>query len=413
MMALEFSNPRLDLPSSLPLTGYAPLSDLLGKLSTERFSGRLDVRKARTKQGWSLYFCVGRLVWQAGGTSGSQRWRRLLSRYCPNLEAEKVQHLAVPTARIRDYALLAGLREQEHIDRTQLISLVEDGLQEVLFDVLQEAEGNQLVQYRLDPKDGLSTPLTLIPVDSILAKAQQAWQNWKQAGLAAVSPDEMPQINSPDLLEQQAPQDFPLLQRLINGRRSIRTLALKMQQDMIPLAQMLNGYVSVGIMSFVDQWPASPPLLLDEGNPTTEILQEPIPLQIPSRPRLESRFPKVICIDDSPLICSTMEGILMRQGYRVQSVQDPLLAIPLLVQEKPHLVFLDLVMPIANGYEICAQIRRISALKGIPVIILTGNDGLVDRVRANLAGATDFLTKPINAQQVQATLTKYVPIPTE
>ena len=56
----------------------------------------------------------------------------------------------------------------------------------------------------------------------------------------------------------------------------------------------------------------------------------------------------------------------------------------------------DLVMPIANGYEVCSQIRRISSLKEIPVIIVTSNDGIADRVRARLVGASGFLGKPID-----------------
>ena len=83
-------------------------------------------------------------------------------------------------------------------------------------------------------------------------------------------------------------------------------------------------------------------------------------------------------------------------------------ALPLLLQHKPDAIFLDLVMPVANGYEICAQIRRISLFKNTPVIILTGNDGIVDRVRAKIVGATDFLPKPILAQKVLAALLKHL-----
>ena len=57
-------------------------------------------------------------------------------------------------------------------------------------------------------------------------------------------------------------------------------------------------------------------------------------------------------------------------------------------------------MPIINGYEICSQIRRVSQLKNTPVIILTSNDGMVDRVRSKLVGASGFLGKPVNEEKV-------------
>jgi len=82
-----------------------------------------------------------------------------------------------------------------------------------------------------------------------------------------------------------------------------------------------------------------------------------------------------------------------------------------LLESKPGLIFLDLVMPIASGYEICSQIRRMSAFKNTPVVILTGNDGIVDRVRAKVVGASDFLSKPVNAEKVLAIARQYLPIP--
>lgn len=97
-------------------------------------------------------------------------------------------------------------------------------------------------------------------------------------------------------------------------------------------------------------------------------------------------------------------------GYRYVSVQDSVHALPLLLENKPALIFLDLVMPIASGYEICSQIRRMSAFKNTPVVILTGNDGIVDRVRARVVGASDFLSKPVNTEKVLAIVRQYLPI---
>jgi CheY-like chemotaxis protein len=88
-------------------------------------------------------------------------------------------------------------------------------------------------------------------------------------------------------------------------------------------------------------------------------------------------------------------------------------ALPILLEHKPDLIFLDLVMPIANGYEICAQIRRVSAFKDTPVIILTSNDGIVDRVRAKMVGSSGFLAKPIEPDKVLATLQRYLPKPVQ
>ncbi|MEN9223323.1 MAG: response regulator [Thermostichus sp. BF3_bins_97] len=396
--------------------GEAALGSLLGQLSMERFSGRLDLQ-GPSGTVWSFYLCLGRFVWQTGGQNAYQRWRRLLSQYCPGVDEIEIQSLVSPQELIREYAILSGLLQRQQITRTQLVSLIEESLQEVLFDLLQDVEshiqslvdGEDHVAYQLHPDSVVQSPLTLIRSELALKKAHEQWQQWKAAGLAAVSPNMMPIICRPDLLKQDAPQNYEVLQRLINGQRSLRTLALKMRQDLLSLSQTLNGYVAVGIMSFAEYKPT--PIIPEE--PTTEILKEPVkiaPLKTNPTPTPAPNRPLVVCIDDSPIVCKTLEGILTQLGYRFQSVQDPLQAIPTLLKAKPDLVFLDLVMPIANGYEICAQIRRAAALKQVPVVILTGNDGLVDRMRAGMVGATDFLAKPVDAERIGAILHKHVPL---
>ena len=119
----------------------------------------------------------------------------------------------------------------------------------------------------------------------------------------------------------------------------------------------------------------------------------------------------IACIDDSPQVCALMSDLLTAAGYRPLCIQDSTRALTTLLEHKPSLVFLDLIMPVANGYEICAQIRRIATFKDMPIVILTGNDGIIDRVRARVVGATDFLGKPIETGKIQAMLDKYLASP--
>ncbi|MEL7333291.1 MAG: response regulator, partial [Cyanobacteria bacterium J06560_2] len=118
--------------------------------------------------------------------------------------------------------------------------------------------------------------------------------------------------------------------------------------------------------------------------------------------------PNVVYIDDSPADSRTMAQVVEGLGCRYTNIADPIQALPILLELNPDLIFLDLVMPVANGYEVCSQIRRISALKKTPVIIVTSNDGVADRVRARLVGASGFLGKPIRSEKVAKVLKKHV-----
>ena len=103
-----------------------------------------------------------------------------------------------------------------------------------------------------------------------------------------------------------------------------------------------------------------------------------------------------------------MQKIVEDLGYKYNNIQDPLQALPILLELKPQLIFLDLVMPFANGYEVCAQIRRISAFEQTPIVIVTNNDGIADRFRAKVVGASGFLGKPIQQNKVSKVVDKYI-----
>jgi CheY-like chemotaxis protein len=118
----------------------------------------------------------------------------------------------------------------------------------------------------------------------------------------------------------------------------------------------------------------------------------------------------IVHVDDSPVEGKIMERIAQKLNCNFVKIDDSVLAVPriLKLKTKPDFIFLDLNMPIVNGYEVCAQLRRIEAFKDIPIVILTANDGLVDRVRAKMVGATDFMSKPIEREKVSQVITKYM-----
>lgn len=102
-----------------------------------------------------------------------------------------------------------------------------------------------------------------------------------------------------------------------------------------------------------------------------------------------------------------MEQIITNHGYRFIGISESMPAVPTLIKFVPDLVFLDIGMPSVNGYEICSLIKKVSKLRNIPIVILTSNDGIIDRVRARVVGANAFVTKPIDVDKIREILQKY------
>lgn len=113
---------------------------------------------------------------------------------------------------------------------------------------------------------------------------------------------------------------------------------------------------------------------------------------------------KIVSVDDSPTVLREISRFLEHENFSVVTINDPVKAVMSIIRNKPDLILLDLNMDGIDGYELCKIIRNNSMFKKTPIIMVTGNKGLVDKVKARLVGASGYLTKPFT----QADLLKMV-----
>ncbi len=123
--------------------------------------------------------------------------------------------------------------------------------------------------------------------------------------------------------------------------------------------------------------------------------------------------PHIVCIDDSMAIQKTVEYILQGAGYRVTSIDNPLKALGQVFLLQPDMILCDVAMPKLDGYDLCAMLRKSTAFRQTPMVMLTGKDGFTDRIKARMAGANDFLTKPFGEKELLTVIESYVGAPLE
>lgn len=104
--------------------------------------------------------------------------------------------------------------------------------------------------------------------------------------------------------------------------------------------------------------------------------------------------PEILVIDDSSTIRRSAEIFLAQAGYPVLLADDGFDALGKILEHRPSLIFCDILMPRLDGFQTCSLIRRSPDCGHTPVILLSSRDGLFDRARGLLAGATAYLTKP-------------------
>ncbi|MER3435360.1 MAG: response regulator [Leptolyngbya sp. ERB_1_1] len=385
-------------------------SGLLGIRSRMHFSGRLDV--STSGQQWSLYLYMGRLIWATGGPHPRRRWHRYLNQHCPQLSRDAIDLPPNRDTACQDYHTLTNLVKRQQINPEQAVAVIRSTVIEVLFDIIQQEE-TKPVTFKSDAQDMLEASLALLNAEQLLNEVQQQWNTWRSLGLADHSPNLAPVLRNPEQLQEHAPEKiYTMLVSLVDGRRTLRDLAMLMKQDLLQLTRVLVPLYRKGLVALIKLPDLTPPRAAHLNSRSTSGSSKSARLRIASSPPLtgSSEAPVIACIDDSLRECQIMERILTEAGYQFVGIQDSVQALPTLLEKKPGLIFLDLVMPIANGYEICAQIRRVSAFKEVPIVILTSNDGIIDRVRAKLVGSSGFLAKPVDIDRVLAVVRKALPI---
>jgi chemotaxis family two-component system response regulator PixG len=396
------------------------LEDRLSLCKSNQFTGKLEISLSHESgdwpQQWRLFFCLGRLFWATDNVNPNTRMHRYLGTYCPQIKKRKFTIRHGDFFECHNYFLLVVLFQRKVIDREQFAQIVEANLSDLLFDLLQQT-ATKIPEFTETPYDPLQIlKLACVPINSdrVWQQAQSQWEQWQAQDLAIYEPAKVLIIADPQTLASKTqPEVYRKLTAAIDGKRTVRDLAALMRRDAIAVLRSFLPYIRKGIITLTSA-PDAPDLITEtdvpakaEGDRSTTVLPAP---PTPPTPMPPARRRLVACIDDSPQVCSMMAQILNDLACDAICIQDSTQALTKLLERKPELIFLDLIMPVANGYELCAQIRRITAFKDLPVVILTGSDGIIDRVRAKVVGATDFIGKPVEADKIEAALNKYAPL---
>ena len=104
---------------------------------------------------------------------------------------------------------------------------------------------------------------------------------------------------------------------------------------------------------------------------------------------------RILIVDDSATVRRLTELVLKRQGYEVIQAADGLEALVAVSERSPHLILLDVEMPSLDGFQLCRTLRKDAHTAEIPIIMASGREGTLARLRGKWAGANTYLTKPI------------------
>jgi two-component system, chemotaxis family, response regulator PixG len=391
--------------------------DLL-MLSQRRSTGELVITlKDAPFSQWRLYFYFGRLVYADSDTHPVRRWKRAFQQHCPECYQSGWLSNVQSSRPIWGADVLEQAVQQGRITTSQAKAAIQSVVQEVVFGFVGHA--------RLDTEwnPGLEVPqqAAFLSIAQVIHEAQQLREQWRNSGfdqlqalLPNFTPEMVPVITDPKKLTLVVPAEISVkLMKLMQGQRTFWDVAIQMKRSLPEVLRSILPLMNQGLISLKELPDLPNPFIREEDEERT--LLQVAPSQPASSASSNAAAPVapakkgvIACVDDSPMIGEQVREILEPFGYEVRSITNPLQGIATLLQDKPDLIFLDLVMPNTNGYELCTFLRKTSAFQSIPIVILTGHDGVIDRMRAKMSGASDFMSKPPDAIKVLQIIEKHL-----
>ncbi|GAB4532869.1 MAG: response regulator [Pleurocapsa sp.] len=369
---------------------------LFTSLHQAQISGQLTLTNPQQGYQWHFYLYLGGIVYATGGVHPIRRWQRNLINNLPQipfnlvqLQEELTEKEADLSDNVWEYEQLSAWVKQGIITSQQAKNAILFALVEILFDITQGRE----VVCRINQDNILSPKLDLIEPEQLIEKTQQQWQEWKNAKIADRSANLAPVILQPEQLQEKTSvAAYQSLCKLLNGNRTLRDLAVQLRTSPLQVTCSLLPYIQSGIFGLVE---------------VSDLLELFTPKQIDVAIRRDR--PLIACVDDSMMVSHMMEQIVEIAGYRFLGINDPSKAASILLENKPDLIFLDIVMPKISGYDLCAQLRQYRDFEETPIIFLTSSSGIIDRIRAKIVGSSDFMKKTVDADELLHKIVQYLP----
>lgn len=386
---------------------------LLQQLATSGGTGcfKLTVQQ----QQWFLYLHQGELIYATHTIEPGDRFERhlrRLSQQVPALDRElraqvrQQWELANTPTPIYEYESLRWLLTEGVITADQFRQVIEELILEVLESFLCLSKGqHQLVPY-------FEVPIvTRFDPSRLVATCKARIQQWLSLGPKITSPFQRPyffggaQVNLTVAQQQR-------LGSMLRGF-SFRHLAVLMNQNEISLVRSLLPLIEKGAVVVrepqhpFDLLPSFDARLFQASVPTEDTDTQALTSGFFSS-QVPSRTYTIVCIDDSPTMLNEIKRFLADDAFRVIALSDPVKALMEVMRLKPDLILLDVGMPNIDGYKFCKVIRNHQRFKSVPIIMVTGNTGLIDRAKARLVGATDYMTKPFTQAELLKMVFQYL-----
>ena len=402
---------------------YLPPTELLEQLSGSKADGCLQV--SYNSISYFIYLAQGKLTYATNSLEPFERLERHLRRLNHEIpllnrdvrtqvrlkfESDWDSHASLKS----DYQAICWLIEQEYLKLAEAEILIARLTREVFesYLLIPRIESEILLS-----KSNLSPIICCFDWQPFMRNCQERLRTWQSLSPHIWSSFQRPYFFAQSYAQRQiSSEQQEKLGKILKGFNFCQLSAL-FNQDELQLAQKLYPLIVKGTIFLRKPYPPFdqlPPianinaltttttrLSADKDNTNITLARIPNPAQ-------NEKIWKIACVDDSPAVLRKIERFLDNDAFSVALIQDPLKALVQILKIKPDLILLDIGMPNLDGYKLCSLLRNHALFKMTPIVIVTGKEGFIDRAKARLAGATDYITKPFTQSELLKIAFRYL-----
>ncbi len=362
-----------------------------------------DLAENGTTKTWYLAVVRGQVVFSDTQPLSWTSLVETLKRYVPRIRTPQAQ-LAIQSLQQQYSAPEQSTQLAQMLSRMEEVNLLEheDIVKALRLKVLSDFDAylhrySGKAEFQPAPDLANQTPIPGFGFDlnTLLLEAVKRRVEWDQVHTQFPSMDcvltlKPDVIENPELPDKQKQQ----LQNLIKQGRPLEAIAYDMGKDDLIVSKTFAQLVRKGWITVSGG---------TKGIGANSSASKPKPQ------------PEIFIVDDSTLLIKQFQNLVTRWGYQVKFSNDALTAVQSLLEADPLVIFLDINMPGATGFDLIKQIRRKNQLAAVPVVLLTAERSVSNQWRAQWASCK-FLAKPRTPDEVptfrtelQALLQELVP----
>jgi twitching motility two-component system response regulator PilG len=348
----------------------------LKDITQKKRSGKLIVRDpVDSSVIWEAYFGNGNIHFATSRLGQQERLTYLANYHHPDLTLNDL------TIDRSDYQLICERWQSGQLSLQQARQLALTISQEALIHTIAIDDA----RLRFDDGCRLDTLILATSVEELVMPVKQLIWQWQEIRPQINSPFTRVYLSNVDSLYQllwqelQSTKAIESYQIALTQNLCLYSIATQLNIDVLELSYLLRSLVhtrSVQISRYGQQ--------------------------------LATERPTIAYIDGDRTMQNIMKLIMEAQGYKVIDLIKPAESIDRLMRTPPMLILLDITTPDFDGYECCQMLRRSPKLKNVPILMLGDRDNLLDRLKAKIVGANDYVTKPIIPKNLMNLVNKYI-----